>query len=112
MKELHNIIEFYKKSDNSLIGYFKDDFDLTSNINHSKKFKEETNLKIISDTLLGRVYKKDWDPINQSLSKHTYEHLFVDWFKGIDKKDVGYRIINFEGELRRLKLEKLKKKKL
>jgi len=104
----HNIIEFYKKSDKSNIGYFRDDFDLTSNINLAKKFKEETNLEPIIETLLRRVYKKDWDDENQSMSKHTYGHLFEDWFKDIDKKDVTYRIVNFEGEMRRLKIKKLK----
>ena len=106
---LHNIIEFFKKSDKSNIGYFRGDFDLTSNINLAKQFKEETNLKPIIETLVRRVYKKDWDELNQSMSKHTYGHLFEDWFKDIDKKDVGYRILNFEGEIRRLKLKKLKK---
>jgi hypothetical protein len=106
--KLHNIIEFYKKSDKSNIGYFRDDFDLTSNINLAKKFKEETNLEPIIETLLRSVYKKDWDDENQSMSKHTYGHLFEDWFKDIDKKDVTYRIVNFEGEMRRLKIKKLK----
>ena len=27
-RTLHNIVEFYKLSDNSIIGYLKDDFDL------------------------------------------------------------------------------------
>lgn len=105
---LHNIIVFYKKSDNTLIGYFKDDFDLVSDINRSKKFKIETNLEIIADTLLKRTYKKDWTD-NQIISKHEYGHLFEDWFKDIDKNDVIYKIINFEGELRRLKLKSIKK---
>jgi len=105
---LHNIIEFFKKSDKSIIGYFRDDFDLTSNINVAKKFKEETNLEPIIEKLLRRVYKKNWDDFTQSMSKHTYGHLFEDWFKDIDKKDVDYRVINFEGEMRRLKIKKLK----
>jgi len=108
-KELHNIIEFYLKSDKSIIGYFRDDFDLTRNINIAKKFKEETNLEPIVQTLLRRVYKKDWDEINQSMSKHSYGHLFEDWFKGVDKKDVGYRVIIYENELRRLKMKNIKK---
>lgn len=110
LKEQRNIIEFYKKSDKSVIGYFQDDFDLTSDINRAQKFKEETNLELIIETLLRRVYKKDWDDINQSVSKHAYGHLFEDWFKDVNKKDVMYRMINFDGELRRLKMKKLKNK--
>jgi len=110
-RELHNIIEFYKQSDKTLIGYFMDDFDLTSNINHAKKFKEETDLELIIKTLLRRTYKKDWDDIHQNLSKHTYGHLYEDWFKDIKRKEVGYRVVNFEGELRRLKMISITNKK-
>lgn len=85
------------------------EFDLTSEINRSKLFKTETNLDIIGQTLLRRTYKKDWDPMNQSMSKHTYGHLYEDWFKDIDKKDVDYRIVQYESELRRLKMKKIKK---
>jgi len=107
--ELHNIIEFYKKSDKSLIGYLKGDFDLTINIIYSKLFKEESDLKPIAESLLIRVYKRDWDTVLQSVSKYTYGHLFEQWFKNIDIDDVSYRIINFESELRKLKMKKLKK---
>jgi hypothetical protein len=107
-KELHNIIEFYKKLDKSIIGYFKSNFDLTKNRNHANKFKLDTDLEPIIKTLLNKTYKKDWDEVHQSMSKHTYEHLYEDWFKDIKKKNVAYRIVNFEEELRRLKLNKLK----
>jgi len=108
-KELHNIIKFYKKSDKFTIGYFKDNFDLVSDINYAKRFNDVTNLEIVIETLIGRVYKKDWDADSQSISKHTYGHLFEDWFKGVDKIDVGYKILNFEGEMRRLKINRIKK---
>jgi len=108
-KELHNIVEFYKISDKSIIGYLRDDFDLVTNIYHSKKFKLETNLVLIAETLLRRTYKTDWDDLNQGMSKHSYGHLFEDWFKDINIADVGYRVINYEGELRRLKMKKMKK---
>ena len=107
-KELHNIIEFYRKSDNSIIGYLKDDFDLTAEINRSRLFKSETDLSPLAETLLKRTYKTDWDEMNQSMSKHTYGHLYEDWFKGIDKKDTDYRVVVYEQELRRLKMKKLK----
>jgi len=108
-KELHNIIEFYRISDNSIIGYLMGDFDLTDEINRSKVFKLETDLDLIAGTLLRKTYKKDWDEINQSMSKHTYGHLYEDWFKDINIKDVNYRIVCYEQELRRLKMKKLKK---
>jgi hypothetical protein len=107
----HNIIEFYKKSDNTLIGYLMDDFSLTEEINRSKLFLLETNLDLIAETLLRKTYKRDWDPLNQSMSKHTYGHLYEDWFKDVDKKDAAYRIIHYENELRKLKMKKLKNKK-
>ncbi len=109
-KELHNIIEFYRKSDNSLIGYFMSDFDLTDNINRSKLFKFETNLSPLADTMLKMVYKKDWNETTQSMSKHAFGHLFYDWFKDINKNDVTYRFIIYENELRRLKMKNIKKK--
>ena len=108
-KELHNIIEFYKKSDNSIIGYLMGDFDLTEEINRSKLFMFETNLEPIAESLLRKTYKKDWDEMNQSMSKHTYGHLYEDWFKDINKKDATYRVVIYENELRRLKMKKLKK---
>jgi len=108
-KELHNIIEFYKKSDNSIIGYLQGDFDLTDEINRSKLFKYETDLVTLAETLLRRTYKTDWDELNQSMSKYTYGHLYEDWFKDINKKDAAYRVVVYENELRRLKIKKLKK---
>lgn len=106
--ELHNVIHFYKNSDKSTIGFLVDDFTLTDNINYAKKFKSITNLEPIVRTLLTRVYKKDWTEY-QGMSKHEYGHLYEDWFRGIDIKDVTYRVVNFEGELRRLKILNIKK---
>jgi len=106
--ELHNVIHFYKNSDKSTIGFFVDDFTLTDNINYAKKFKPVTNLDPIIKTLLNQIYKKDWTE-NQYTSKHEYGHLYEDWFKGIDKSDITFRVVNFEGELRRLKMLKIKK---
>jgi len=110
LKVLHNIIEFYKDSDRSLVGYLRDDFTLVSNIYQSKKFKQETNLDIVAETLLRRAYKKDWADY-QGMSKHEFEHLFENWFSDINKDDIKYRIINYEEELRRLKMKKIKNKK-
>jgi len=107
-RELHNIIEFYRESDNSRIGYLQGDFDLTNDINRSKLFKLETDLSPLVETLLRRTYKKDWTE-NQGMSKHTYGHLYEDWFKDVKKKDANYRTLIYENELRRLKMKKMKK---
>ena len=109
MKELHNIIEFFRKSDNSRIGYFQGDFDLTDEINYSKLFNIETDSSFLAENLLRKTYKNDWDIIVQSMSKHTYGHLYKKWFNNIDENDVDYRIIVYENELRRLKIKSIKK---
>jgi hypothetical protein len=106
----HNIIAFYNMSTNELIGYFMNDFDLTDNIYCSKKFKQETNIDIIAKTLLDKTYKKDWDPDYQGMSKHTYGHLYEDWFDGIPKGSITYKILPYEDTLRIMKINKIKNK--
>lgn len=81
------------------------DFDLTAKINRSKLFKAETDLSPLAETLLRRTYELQ---LNQSISKHTYGHLYEDWFKDITEKNVSYRIVVYENELRRLKIKKIK----
>ena len=91
-----------------LIGYLRDDFSLTDDIYFSKKFKLQTNLDIIAQSLIDKTHKK-WP--EYTMSKHEYGHLYQDWFKGLKKEDILYSIIHYENELRRLKLLKIKNKK-
>lgn len=107
--ESHNILKFYNKSTGDLIGYLLSTFDLTNDITRSMKFVTETNLDIIADTLILRTYKKDW--VKGSMSKHEYGHLYEDKFKDIKKEDVSYKILNYELEIRRLKIESITRKK-
>ena len=107
-KNFHNIIGYFHENTNNLIGYLRDDFSLTDNIYISKKFKLETNLDIIAQSLIDKTYK-NWP--EYTMSKYEYGHLYLDWFKGLNKEDIIYKIIHYENELRRLKLLKIKNKK-
>lgn len=110
---LHNIIEFRLKSDNNLIGYFTEDFNLTYNIYLSKQFNIETDLKLIITSLLYSIY--DGTVINNTNNitenKRGYASLYKDWFVGINKDDIQYNILCYEDELRNLKMSYIKKRK-
>lgn len=106
--KFHNIIAFYNKKNDKLIGYLKNDFDLTDDIYLSKKFNIRTDVTFIVNTMIDNILKVDWTE-RQKTSKHVYGHLYERWFEGLLGDDIEYKILIYENELRRLKLNRFKK---
>jgi hypothetical protein len=99
-------IEIYNKKTGEPICYVRDTITFTNDINRVFVYDENIGLDNFSDGLISMIYKKHTPG---TMSEHEYTHIKEDYFNNIKKKDVGFRIFNKVQEIRKKKINKIKK---
>jgi len=113
----NKIIQLYNIKTNEVIGYVRNIFTLTTDINFVIPIGNDFNIKVDEDgnyndmdveifsrKIIENVYKKH---TAGSMSEHTYGHLKEDFFEGIPQHYVWYRVVDKTLESRRLKIKKI-----
>ena len=110
-------MQLYNIKTNDVIAYVVNTIKLTTDINMTIPMGSDFNIKINEDgsydmmnvevfcmEIVERIYKKHE---SGSMSHHTYGHIREEFFEGIPKHYVWYRVVDKVVELRRLKLKKI-----
>lgn len=101
----HKTLLFYDKRNKNILGYFLNVFELTFDITKATKFDMKTDLIIIGDFVINKLS----DSFNIEYSDdYVYRIMYNKFFNNIHIDDIGYDIIEYEKELRRIKIKQLK----
>lgn len=102
-KGKNNVLEFYNKKNKKTICYFSVGFGLSDDIYVAERFADNTNVGIIADDFIRRIYEEGGE------NKNKKENHGSIWFEGVNQEDVAYRVVDYEQRIREMKLNRIRK---